>query len=665
MRESIPSHMFYRKDTDHVESEEVIRSRERAFHLLRLCLLLVFVFSFFKVATSPAPWSKSVIQRVEKEVPELKDPKSVTSLTKWIHSEIDHPKIFRAKEHGIIGTWYAYAISAGLSFLLVLTAPVWMPKGKLEDSMEDEAGSDSKGESGLAKLLADGPLFYLMLIGAMAVGAWFRAPMLTHSLWNDEEYAMRRFAHGGYEEGKFEPVTWTETLFENHNGNNHVLHSVLSRVSLSIWHLAHREAKPSEFSETALRMPSLIAGILTIAVLGVLGWEFGLPWLGIGAAWFLALHPWHIRYSTEAKGYSLCLLFICLAIIGLIRAIRHNRIGSWVMFALAEAAFLLSFAGSIYVAVALNFMVVIECLWRRRGRQFASLCAFNAIGAIPVLLMILPSVPQVLGFIDHDNSPRIPANMNWINDLGSHLVIGFQHVNADSTEHLGTSWEQMRHHQMDATSILGWSVALLGFLGLFAGFFETVAGRLGIVAPTLAGALGFWHASVSHHPNLAMYYIYLLIPLGLACALAAVRMQVMPAVLVMLLLVGFGLGTQEPRTRFIEHDRQPIRETVEAVREKHPEALTGSFGVSDRQSQSYDPEVHILAKPADVDALLAKGQQEGRPVFIYFAGLRESTNRAPDLMKRVALSEDFRLYKEFKGLEAMFSYRIYAQPGIK
>jgi len=34
-------------------------------------------------------------------------------------------------------------------------------------------------------------------------------------------------------------------------------------------------------------------------------------------------------------------------------------------------------------------------------------------------------------------------------------------------------------------------------------------------------------------------------------------------------------------------------------------------------------------------------------------------------MKRVGLSEDFVKFKEFKGLEAMFSYLVYIQVGVK
>ena len=110
---------------------------------------------------------------------------------------------------------------------------------------------------------------------------------------------------------------------------------------------------------------------------------------------------------------------------------------------------------------------------------------------------------------------------------------------------------------------------------------------------------------------------------------------------------------------FINHDRQPIRETVASIREKKPESLTGTFGVSDRQAQSYDPNVRLLSKPEDVDKLLAEGKEAHVPVFIYFCGVTESTNRKPELVKRVAASEDFLPYKQVKGLEAMFSYHVF------
>ena len=660
--------MFYRKETAHQEADEVLHRRELGLRILQILLLIIFVGSLIRVTTGPFPWSKSVIQQITKVEPNLEKPKSVTEFSNWLKSEVDHPKMLRAKDHGIIGLWYGSVFAVIASFLLLLTTRWWLPYSEhegIEETDIDEADAENKGDTGFAKLLSTGPLFYLFMIAAMAAAAFYRVPEMSHSLWNDEEYAMRRFANGDWEDKTFEPVTWNDTLFENHNGNNHLLHSFLSRVSLSIWHGLHSDAEPGAFSEAALRMPSLIAGILAIALIAVIGWELGVPWVGVGAGWFLALHPWLVRYGAEAKGYALTVFFVCLALLGLIRAVRHMRPGDWALFVIGEAGFLLSFAGSIYVAIAINVVALIECLVRRQPRHIAALIAFNVLAAIPVLVWTLPSVPQLIGFIDHDNSPRLPADSGWLTDLGSHLAAGVTHSNAEPEAHNGLSWVQLKADNPLAMSLLGWGLLGLAGIGLVVSAVDSSAARIAILAPALAGALAFWHASVQHHPNLAMYYIYLIVPLGLAAALTVVRLRIVPGVLVMLLVAGFGFATEKPRSMYVKYDRQPIRQTIEAIHAKKPKVLTGTFGVSDRQAQSYDPDVRLLAKPEDVDALLNEGQSQGKPVFIYLAGLTETAKRSPELLKRVAQSPDFVFFKEVKGLEAMFSYRIYMQAGIR
>lgn len=660
--------MFYRKETAHQEAEESLRRRELGLRLLQIVLLVVFVGSLIKLSTGPFPWSKGVIQQITKVEPSLEKPKAITEFPNWIKSEIDHPKLLRAKEHGIIGVWYGAAFALVASFLLLITTRWWLPYSEhegLEEVDVDEADAENKGDTGFAKLLSARPLFYLLVIAAMATGAFYRAPELTHSLWNDEEYAMRRFAHGAWEEKAFKPVTWNDTLFENHNGNNHLLHSLLSRVSLDIWSSLHSDAATGAFSEAAARMPAFIAGLLAIALVAFLGWELGVPWVGVGAAWFFALHPWLVRYGAEAKGYALAIFFVCLALYGLVRALRHQRPGDWALFVIGQAGFLLSFAGSLYVAIAINTVAFIECAVRRQPRHIAALIAFNLIAAIPVVVWMLPSAPQLFGFIAHDNSPRLPPDLAWLRDLGGHLAAGVTTTNLEPDTHQGISWSAFQTSHPLAVNILTWGLMGLTVLGLVIAVIDTMASRLIIVAPALAGGLSFWHAHVDQHPNLPMYYIYLMIPMALAWALAVSRLRVAPAVLILVTVAAFGFATEQPRQMYVSHDRQPIRQTVQAIREKKPDALTGTFGVSDRQAQSYDPDVRLLSKPEDVDALLAEGKSSGLPVFIYVAGLTESTKRSPELMKRVALSPDFVPIKELKGLEAMYSYTIFMQAGIR
>ena len=663
--------MFYRQESDHLEAEEVVKSRERQLRLQQLGLLLVFIASFYHLAKGQAPWSAGVLKHIAEVAPQIEHPKDLVMLPAWFHSDIDHQGVLRPKEHAIIGLWWGAALAAGVSFLLLLTSSFWMPRSQKEGNESlavEENNDENAGDTGMAKLVSSGPIFFLLVALAMLVGGWLRAPLLDHSLWNDEEYAMRRFAHGTWvaqADGpmKFNPVPWQETLFENSNGNNHLLNSLLTRVSLGAWS-SYTKAPAGRFSEAALRTPAIIAGVLTIGLVALLGWEIGMPWVGIGAAWLLALHPWHLRYSAEAKGYALMMFFVSLALLGLVRAMKHHRNRDWQMFAIGEAGFLLSFAGAIYVALAINIIAVIELLARKQPRRLSALVAFNLLAAIPVAVWTLPSVPQVLAFTSHHDARQAPvATGDRLHDLGSHVAAGVLYNNPETNEHLGTSWTQMTAASHTEPMILAYGVGLLLVLGLIATLFENSAARVIIFGVGLGGALAFWQAGVQNQPNFAWYYIYLLIPAVLAVALACVRLQLLPALIVVLIVGFFGKATELPRSLFTHYDRQPIREVVAGIREKHPESITGTFGVSDRQALSYDPNVHLLNTPADVDALLALGQKSGLPVFVYFCGVTETTNRKAEMVKRVAASEDFLQYKQFKGLEAMFSYHSFVWRG--
>ncbi len=661
--------MFYRKESDHQESDEVITSRERQLRLQQLGLLLVFIAAFYHMAKGHAPWSASVINHIKEVAPQIEHPKDLVMIPAWFQSDTLYPGVLRAKEHAIIGLWWGAAFAAAVSFLLLATSPFWMPRHEKEgrESLEvEESDDENAGDTGLAKLVSSGPIFYVLVALAMAIGGWLRAPLLDHSLWNDEEYAMRRFAHGSWEPSadappKFVPVSWQDTLFENGNGNNHLLNSLLTRVSLT---LSGASSKTGSFTESGLRMPAIIAGILTIGIIAFLGWEIGMPWVGIGAAWLLALHPWHLRYSAEAKGYALMMFFTALALLGLVRAMKHHRNRDWQMFAIGEAGFLLSFAGAIYVALAVNVVAVIELIIRRQPRRLAALVVFNLLASIPVVVWTLPSIPQVLAFTHKGGAVQtVTPVADRLHDLGSHVAAGVMYNNPETNEHLGTSWTQMTAASHTEPMVLAYGVGLFLVLGLVAALFENSAARVIILGLTLGGALAFWQAGVQHQPNFAWYYIYLVIPAVLAVALACVRLQLLPA-LIIVLMVGFvGKATELPRSIFSKNDRQPMRETVAALREKHPDSLTGTFGVSDRQVQSYDPNVHLLNTPEDVDKLLAQGKELNVPVFVYFCGVTETTKRKPEMVKRVASSEDFLPYKQFKGLEAMFTYHTFVWRG--
>ena len=75
---------------------------------------------------------------------------------------------------------------------------------------------------------------------------------------------------------------------------------------------------------------------------------------GFLAGLLLAVHPWHVRFSVEMRGYSAMLLALTLGVIFLLLGLRDGRWRWWLASAAMNLWALLAFAGCLYVPVVAN-----------------------------------------------------------------------------------------------------------------------------------------------------------------------------------------------------------------------------------------------------------------------------------------------------------------------
>jgi hypothetical protein len=54
------------------------------------------------------------------------------------------------------------------------------------------------------------------------------------------------------------------------------------------------------------------------------------------SAWLLAVHPWFLRYASEARGYSVLLLMVPVILLVWLRATRENRWRWWLAFGASQ-----------------------------------------------------------------------------------------------------------------------------------------------------------------------------------------------------------------------------------------------------------------------------------------------------------------------------------------
>jgi hypothetical protein len=96
---------------------------------------------------------------------------------------------------------------------------------------------------------------------------------------------------------RFIAPAWTEA-FARVDANNHVLNTLLARISTSCFHL----------TELSLRLPSLLAGALYLWA----AWRLARRWCGDGPVFLamiglLALNPMVVDAMSEARGYGMAL----------------------------------------------------------------------------------------------------------------------------------------------------------------------------------------------------------------------------------------------------------------------------------------------------------------------------------------------------------------------
>ena len=243
-----------------------------------------------------------------------------------------------------VSLWWAGLLALPLLGILVLTTQYWTtPLRQVR-----HAGLKSKMPR----------LFWPIVAVITILYTTTAAPRLRQSLWDDEIYAVRKIVLGTDRIGSdgsvmIKQLPWWRTLWHCEGARNHGLQSVLSRLSLRVYQAV---VHPSglQFSEAAIRLPSFIAGVLSIPALALLVARLGFPWAGAVAAALLALHPWHLKLATEARGYPFVFLFIPLLALCIAEAASNANWRWLAAFAALEFGLLYAWPGTLFTVLVAN-----------------------------------------------------------------------------------------------------------------------------------------------------------------------------------------------------------------------------------------------------------------------------------------------------------------------
>ncbi|MGI9184464.1 MAG: glycosyltransferase family 39 protein [Solirubrobacteraceae bacterium] len=176
-----------------------------------------------------------------------------------------------------------------------------------------------------------------------------------------------------------------------------------------------------------LRLPSLIAGGLSLPVIYLLGRRTVGPRAALVATALTTLSPFMIYYSTEARAYAVMMLLVMASTLAMLIAVESGRARWWVLYAVCACA-------AVYSHLTCGFVLAGQFLWLlwahppARGRAVVA-----SLGAVAGLL------PWTVGFLRDFSSPTLkilsalsPFSAHDIPVILGHWAIGYPYANYDA-----------------------------------------------------------------------------------------------------------------------------------------------------------------------------------------------------------------------------------------
>lgn len=625
-----------------IRAEDPVRFRVSA------GLAILFIVLVLRLAFGDNPWQDGLAERAQ----EGKDARPI--------------------DYWVTFGWYAMAVAAGVVAGFGATVSRWLP-GEAEERTE-----------------LPSPRWTAALRVALAVvlvaGAVLAAPRLTQGFWQDEDHTIRGYVAGAYladEEGelRFWGAKWRDAMLYDWGPNNSIFYSLVTRSVDQVWKgvVRPRDQRPREW---VVRLPAFLFGMLSLAAIAWLGAWLGFPWAGIAAAAILALHPWHLRFTSEVRGYTLVMLLTTLGPILLLRALQLGTWRRWCTYGIAQFVLLWTYPSAIYPVAAVN-AAALPMLWKLHGSPIASPIPWLRFGCVQIWggvawLVLMAGNIAIIGEYLAAKTPR-SLGLSWLQEFGSQLLSGAPWRFGPQ---LGDPiYPELVRRSHEAPWIFeAWVIATCLFLavGAFRIVRETRFGGAWIfvfLLPAPVGwAVGALREDFLYTRNLifALPLLALLVGIGLESVRVARARLAAAGTLVAAAVAAWGLGyvwASEPaRFALLDRSFQPYRDAVALTRPLDPfapgqlDVLTASFS---GEPFYYDPFLRMIDGADELREMMERSRREGLPLFVNVGRLELARRRKPELTALVERSRSFEEVAVFHGFAPKFTQRVFRFTGAE
>lgn len=497
--------------------------------------------------------------------------------------------------------------------------------------------------------------FWPLVWAAMLLTAVMGSMRLGQDLWDDERKTVQQYVVGDYrlrDDGsvRFREFGWGRPIFNYREVNNHILNSIFARLSSDIWKVFRPSGSPP-FSEIAIRIPAFIFGILSIATLALLLLELGMPRAGVMGAFLLAIHPWHIRYASEARGYAIVLCLIPLLAVLWMRAMRSPRWRWWIAVAACEFGLLYAYPVTIYPVVVLNILTVLFVAAGLpgavpRGVIMRRWMATSFIAGLAFTALFLPCIPQMSTYLASDRASG-QMGESWLHDFFSHLFAGTSWFLSENPSGAHPELFAMFARWPHLGPALAWVAVILGLTGVIRicsrGWLAT-----GVVAFLLLPAVAAYLTAVRSGHFMYVWYLIYVLPGTVAVVAAGFDTMIRPrrgqaganwalAAVVVAFCAGYWVVTAKARDWLLTTPLQPMRASVMLTR---PTTMPNYPGYNDVITASfntppglYDPHVRRIGSRDDLEQLMRESDRRKAPLFINIGNPWAAAHHHPELFR--------------------------------
>ncbi len=545
------------------------------------------------------------------------------------------------------------------------------------------------------------PAFWSSLVLIAIAGLLVRLPLAQKSLWWDEIWTLKN-AVSGYvtwrDDGseRFLKRDWARTFWHYSKPTNHVGFSVLSRLSLEAWRGFGGHSR-EDFNELAFRLPSVLAGVAAILLIGWIGRDLLGNLAGLTCALVLALHPWFIRYSVDGRAFGLTVCWTLLAWLALRCVLKDGSGWSWwIVYGTAIALVVWTFPYNAHVAAGLGASGAIGLAILKRGsdrwRCLARFVVANIFAAMVFLQLAGPWVPQALAWNDVQGSDMAgPVISQTLIRQGLIAIVGLpEDAGGPDTELPSFASIASEWPWIDSWACIALPALVVIGVAVFAGACVVPRHQNGASQPpigliltlgTLAGlASAIAVAVIKQHYFYERYVIFSL-PAFVFCIAAVfsaiarlgsgIRGRVLVSAPGAVCLGLFLLTTHPQRQVLLNRPMAPIRDVAYAVRAQTPAEGKGAwigYGLGGDTPAIYFPLIRNAFTPDELLALLEEVRTSGRSAVLFYG--HESFNRAhsrrnaQDAFRWLDDPKLFEPIAEFGGIDQESRYQIFRYTGV-